>query len=135
MNPFHCPTQQKAAQQGQGEGRAGLTFCQAHKTDKLNNKSQHNTSAGTRVRAGPSFSNKETLLFSPTEMHPKMLEITVYLSLITKKNPSENVCFSFVELAALRTVCILLTAMLLLTHHEIMPQILQVKKLQREQNN
>lgn len=65
----------------------------------------------------------------------QMLEITVYLSLITKKNPSENVCFSFVELAALRTVCILLTAMLLLTHHEIMPQILQVKKLQREQNN
>lgn len=34
----------KAAQQGQGEGRAGLTFCQVCKPDKLHNhERQHNT--------------------------------------------------------------------------------------------
>lgn len=44
-----CPTRAR-------EGRAGLTFCQACKPDKLSNhESQHNTSTGTQLRSSIFF--------------------------------------------------------------------------------
>lgn len=85
----------KAAQQGQGAGRAGLTFCQACMPNSTTMRANTTLAQEHSSEAGSSFNYKETLLFSPTEKHPNMLKITACVSLFNKK--SKKKCFSFVE--------------------------------------